>query len=212
MLTQLDIPKRPGQSIAMDFLNIQCQSIDPVTHLMCDSLMVINCRQAKLAVVIPTQKTITAKDTAQLFIHHWYRRFGIPDEIVSDRDPKFISEYWTHFTKELGIVQKLSSSYHPQTDGSTERINRSILQMLRAELIRKPHKEWANKIPEIEFNYNARHHDSIGMAPFQAMYGFIPSFGEYQGWNKRQSITDRLDQTMTTTKRKRAQQETQYNK
>ena len=213
LLHQLAIPERPGQSIAMDFLNLKCRAYDPISKQYFDSLYVITDRLTRISVLIPCTTTITAKDVAQLFLAHWYKRFGTPDEIISDRDSKFTSEIWTAACKELGITRKLSSAYHPQTDGATERVNRTILQMLRAELNRKPQHDWVKKIPEVEFNYNARYHASIGMAPFQAAYGYIPNYGDYQITSSdKRPLEDRIDEAIKTAKRKRTTIAEQANK
>ena len=211
-LHQLDTPDRPRQSISMDFMFMKCRSYDPLTKTTYDSVMVITDRLTRLAIIIPCNKTDDAKIAAHLFTREWFRRFGVPDEIISDRDPRFTSDYWKKFTDRLGIQCKLSSAYHPQTDGATERVNRSILQILRADLINKCHKEWFQMIPEVEFSYNARLHSSIGMTPFQAQYGYIPSYGDYKSSLQRLPITERVEKITHTLKRKRNTQEMQYNK
>jgi len=213
LLRQLAVPTRPGQSIAMDFISMGCRSYDPTTKQTYDSVFVITDRLTRICVFIPCTKELDAAGAAHLFIANWYKRFGVPDEIISDRDSKFTSEYWTALCKQLGIERKLSSAYHPQTDGATERVNRTMLQMLTSSLLRKPQHEWAQKLPEIEFNYNARVHDTIGMAPFQAAYGYIPSFGDYafSATNPR-TIKERIESALSKSKRKRQTIEEQANK
>jgi transposase InsO family protein len=85
-----------------------------------DTVYVVIDRLSKRAYSIPCHKTTTAKDMAQLFISNIYRTHGPPETIVSDRGPQFISEFWTEFCRILRIKLKLSTAYHPQTDGQTE--------------------------------------------------------------------------------------------
>ena len=114
----------------------------------------------------------------------------------------------------LGFARRFSTAYHPQTDGSTERVNRSALQILRAGLYRTASSQWVAKLPEAEFAYNSRIHSAIGLTPFQAHYGFNPSFGEYSPASSTGmiSLTDRLDKLSTGTKRSQEAMEKQYNK
>jgi transposase InsO family protein len=88
-----------------------------------DMIYVVIDRLGKRAYSIPCQKTITAKGMASLFISHVWRTHGPPDSIVSDRGPQFISEFWSEFCRILGIKLKLSTAFHPQTDGQTEIMN-----------------------------------------------------------------------------------------
>ena len=88
-----------------------------------DTILIIVDRFRKRAFSIPYKKTIDAPETTRLFIHYVYRIYGPPNTIVSDRGPQFISAFWNEFTRILGIKLKLSTAYHPQTDGQTEIMN-----------------------------------------------------------------------------------------
>ena len=95
---------------------------------------------------------------------------GIPSSIVSDRDPKFTSHFWGALHQALGTKLRLSSAYHPQTDGQTERTIQSLEDLLRACVL--DHKgSWDDMLPLIEFTYNNSYHATIGMAPYEALYG-----------------------------------------
>jgi hypothetical protein len=89
---------------------------------------------------------------------------------VSDRDPKFTSHFWGALQKALGTELRLSSAYHPQTDGQTERTIQTLEDMLRACVL-DDRGSWDNLLPLIEFTYNNSYHASIGMAPYEALYG-----------------------------------------
>ena len=95
---------------------------------------------------------------------------GIPSSIVSDRDPRFTSRFWESLHKALGTKLHLSSAYHPQTDGQSERTIQSLEDLLRACVLERK-ESWDKVLPLIEFTYNNSFHASIGMAPFEALYG-----------------------------------------
>lgn len=94
----------------------------------------------------------------------------MPASIVSDRDPKFTSRFWKAFHQPLGTRLNLSTTYHPQTDGQTERTIQTLEDMLRACTLESC-GSWDNRLPLIEFAYNNSHHSSIGMAPYEALCG-----------------------------------------
>ena len=96
-----------------------------------DTVFVIIDRLSKQAISIPCHKTVTAEDMAQMFISHVYRYFGMPQTIVSDRGPQFVSQFWKEFCRILGTKVKLSTAFHPQTDGQTEIMNQYMDQRLR---------------------------------------------------------------------------------
>ena len=96
-----------------------------------DCVFVVIDRLSKQAVSTPCHKTVTAEEMARLYITHIYRYYGPPMSAVSDRGPQFISKFWAEFCRILGIKLKLSTAFHPQTDGQTEIMNQYIDQRLR---------------------------------------------------------------------------------
>ncbi len=98
---------------------------------------------------------------------------GIPSSIVSDRDPKFTSEFWRSLWTSTGTQLLMSTAQHPQTDGQTERTNRTIGSIFRTIMLQHTSK-WKELTPMIEFAYNSAFHSSIGMSPFEADIGFLP--------------------------------------
>nr|XP_004513853.1 uncharacterized protein LOC101508632 [Cicer arietinum] len=106
----------------------------------------------------------------KLFIKEIVRLHGVPFSIISDRDPKFTSMFWKAFQKSLGTRLHLSTSYQPQTDGQTERTIQTLEDMLRACIL-KEGGNWDTHLPLVEFSYNNSYHASIGMAPYEALYG-----------------------------------------
>lgn len=168
LLKPLSIPSERWKDISMDFMT----GLPKKSEASNDSLLVIVDRLTKRVHLIPTQSTATAEVIAHIFIHQYFKLHGLPDSIVSDRDPKFTSEFWREVSKFLGITQRLSTTAHPQSDGQTERMNRTINERIRKCLTN--HDEWENFLPLLEFSINSSYSNSIGMTPFEADLGFEP--------------------------------------
>lgn len=211
-MNTLPTPTRIGQSLGMDWLSMKVRAKDPLTGKIYNVILVITDRLTRLSVFIPTTENCTAEETCILFVNNWVKRFGVPDNIISDRDPRITSEYWTHLSKYIGFDKAISSAYHPQTDGSTERVNRTALQMLRSLLERKSQSQWLKKLPELEFAYNAKIHSAIGMPPFQAAYGYVPNYGMMNPQADPLPLDERITKIMETAKRKGESIERAYNK
>ena len=98
----------------------------------------------------------------------WYH--GVPKDIVSDRDPTFTSHFWKKIQVAFGTILKFSSAFHPSTYGQTERTIQTLENMLRG-CVMDFQGSWEENLPNIEFSYNNSYHASIGMAPYEALYG-----------------------------------------
>ena len=144
LLKLLPIPDRPWQHISMDFHEL------PTDRQGYDMALVIVDRFGKRTFSIPCFKTINAKETARLFVRDVYRIYGPPDTIVSDRGPQFVSAFWKEFTGILGIKLKLSTAYHPQTDGQTEIANQHLDQRLRP-FVNHFQDNWADLLPLMDY-------------------------------------------------------------
>jgi len=142
----------------------------PRTQRGHDSIWVIVDRLTKSAHFLPVETTYKTSQYAELFISEIVKLHGVPVSIVSDRDPIFTSHFWKAFQKALGTRLKLSTSYHPQTDGQSERTIQTLEDMLRACIL-EDGGSWNSHLPLIEFSYNNSYHTSIGMAPYEALYG-----------------------------------------
>lgn len=114
-----------------------------------------------------------AADVTQVFSYQVYKLHGCPTTIVSDRDVVFLSAFWTDFMKLHGVSLALSTTYHPQTDGQTEAVNRCLENYLRGMVFEHP-TTWFSWLSLAEWWYNTNFHSSLGMTPFQALYGFPP--------------------------------------
>ena len=167
-LRSLEIPKRPWSSISMDFI------VGLPECLNYNSIWVIVDRFTKQAHFVPTVDTMTAKELADLFLREVFRLHGMPDDIVSDRDSLFTSKYWKKVTELLGIKRNLSTAFHPQTDGQTERVNQQLEQYLRI-FTSYQQDEWVQLLPMAEFSYNNVIHSSTNMSPFYANFAHHPS-------------------------------------
>ncbi|KAJ1580494.1 hypothetical protein NDA12_000415 [Ustilago hordei] len=158
---------RPWGSISLDFI----EGLPPSRNY--DSILVIVDRLTKFAILAPTHKTVMAKQTAVLLYGHLVRLFGYPDHMVLDQGRQFISGAWKAFAEQMGVKHSLSTAYHPQTDGQTERVNQVIKQYLRM-YCNYEQNDWANLLDTAAFVYNNMVHNSIGVSPFFACYGWNP--------------------------------------
>ncbi|KAI3665553.1 hypothetical protein L6452_44180 [Arctium lappa] len=164
-LQSLEIPEWKWEHITMDFVTKL-----PKTLKGHDAIWVIVDRLTKSAHFLAMRETLPMDKLAKLYIDEVISRHGVPLSIVSDRDSRFTSHFWDGLQKELGTRVKLSTAYHPQTDGQSERTIQTLEDMLRSCVIDFG-GSWDTHLPLVEFAYNNSYHSSIGMAPFEALYG-----------------------------------------
>jgi hypothetical protein len=165
LLQPLPIPGWKWDVVTMDFITGL-----PRTNKQHDSIMVVVDKLTKVAHFIPLKTTHRAADVANIFLKEVARLHGIPKTIVSDRDPKFTSNFWKGLFKGFRTNLNFSTAYHPESDGQTERINRVIEDMLRMYVMDKPSR-WEDYLHLVEFAYNNGYHTSLKMSPFEALYG-----------------------------------------
>ena len=159
LLQPLPVPFRPWASLTMDFIT------DLPLSDGADAVMVIVERLTKMSHFIPCNKAITAEQTADLFIHHVLRLHGLPEEVISDRGPQFVSKFWKRMLELLGVTVKLSSAFHPQTDGQSECMNQVLEQYLCC-MVDYQQVNWNQLLPLAEFAYNNTVQVSTDMSPF----------------------------------------------
>ena len=155
-----------------------CVSMDLITKLPKTSngntaIIVFVDRLSKMAILAPAKTEIGAKEYAGIFIDRVCSRFGFPESIVSDRDTRFTSAFFKEVCSRLNIKQNMSTAFHPQTDGQTERMNRVLEEMLRAFGF-SALRSWDLHLPECEFAINNAFNESIRNTPFFLNYGRHP--------------------------------------
>jgi len=168
LLQPLKTPQHRWEQVTMDFVTGL-----PRTERGWEAIVVFVDRLTKMIHVVPTTKDVTARATARIFFETVFRHHGMPTAIVSDRDPRFTSAFWSSLHQLLDTELMLSTAYHPQTDGQTERANRTVEDMLRA-FCDERQSNWDELITAVEFAYNSSIQASTGFSPFYLNTGREP--------------------------------------
>lgn len=170
-LSSLPIPSKAWSGISLDFVT----DLPPSGPEQFDSICVVIDRLTKMAHYIACHKTNNAAWLAKAFLKDIVRLHGLPDSIVSDRGTTFTSRFWSTICHQLRITRKLSTAFHAQTDGQTERMNQTMEQYLRA-YVNYQQDDWTDWLPLAEFAYNNSRQSSTEQSPFFLNYGFHPRF------------------------------------
>jgi hypothetical protein len=169
-LQRLDtaVEKGPFQLVSMDLITDlpKSEGFDSI-------LTIVDQGCSKAAKFIPCHKTIDGPGVALEYLKHLVPWFGVPERIISDRDPRFTSHFSKTLCQSLGINQNLSTAFHPRTDGQTERMNAWVEQYLRAWVTGRQNN-WARLLPVAEYAHNSWRHDVTRKSPHELLLGFKP--------------------------------------
>ncbi|XP_073120163.1 uncharacterized protein [Henckelia pumila] len=164
LLKPLHIPTWKWEDVTMDFVIGL-----PITQRRMNSIWIIVYRLTKSAHFLPVRNNFSMNQYAELYIREVVRLHGVPARIVSDRDPRFTSNFWKSLHHGLGTKLSFSTAFHPQTDGQSERVIQILEYLLRACMIDFG-GNWESKLPLVEFTYNNSYQATIGMTPYEALY------------------------------------------
>lgn len=160
LLKSLPIPTRPWQQVSMDLITAL-----PRSRSGKDAIVVFVDKLTKMVHYVATSTTVTAPQLATIFMREVVRLHGVPESILSDRDPRFTANFWRAFWFQLGTTLTMSTAYHPQTDGQTERANRTLEEMLRSR-INFRQTDWDDHLAAAELAINNSIQSSTGFSPF----------------------------------------------
>jgi transposase InsO family protein len=168
LLQPLPVPEGPPWTeVTMDFVDL------PMSDEGHDCVLTVCCRLTKMVHFFPTYRTLTAEGLARLWITNIHPLHGLPAVIYSDRDKLYTSNFWRELHRLVGTKLRMSTAYHPQTDGQTERAHRTLIEVLRC-YVAAHQKDWENYLGMITFAYNSSVHPSTGNTPFYLIYGYQP--------------------------------------
>ena len=168
LLNPIPPPDNKFDTYTMDFIGPL-----PITKTGFDGILVIVDALTKAATLEPIKFTYSAEEIAKIFVRRIISRQGLPRKIISDRDPRFSGRFWKAIFKMLGTQIALSTAFHPQSDGQTERTNQTLETGLRA-FINGSQDNWDDLLPMAEFAINSSVNISTGMTPFQLIHGKEP--------------------------------------
>ena len=170
LLQSIEPPDSPCHTLCMDFITGLPQSHG---H---NALLTVTDAFSKAVRLIPCKKTTTAEETARLFLHHCYPIFGIPNKIISDRDARFTSKMWTTLMKLLSVDVAMTTAFHPQSDGQSERTNQTVEIALRCFLGGEVERYgcWSDYLPILEHELNGTIHETTGFSPNQLRFVLTP--------------------------------------
>ena len=170
-LEPLQVPERPWQEVSLDFITQLPSSYIGTAEY--DAILVVVDRYTKMARFIPTITELAAPEFAALFYENIELKYGSLRGIVSDRDTRITSKFWAEVCSYSLIKRRLSTAFHPQTDGQTEVLNRILEGYLRAYTSLEC-MNWARLLPSAEYAYNNSRSSSTKITPFKALYGYDP--------------------------------------
>ena len=164
LLLPLPVPAEAWQMVSMDFID----GLPTSGHANC--IMVVVDKLSKFTHFIPLHHPYTAQRVAQAFLDNIFKIHGLPTHIILDRDPIFTSQFWRELFRLAQVTLAMSSAYHPQSDGQTERVNQCLETYLRCFVHSCP-RQWLKWLPLAEYWYNTSSHSALGRSPFEVLFG-----------------------------------------
>jgi hypothetical protein len=166
LLHPIPLPQRRWQQVTMDFIT----GIPRTSNYQYDMIMVVVDRLSKYAHFVPCYTTNSASDIAWLFFHRIVSLHGVPEVIISDRDRKFDNEFWKKLLQLAGTEVRLTTAYHPEADGQTERVNRTLIELLRS-MVDESQSDWDDHLSSCEIAYNTSVHAGTQHSPYYLNHG-----------------------------------------
>ena len=167
------MPAGAWTSVALDFIVKLLKSIELITKVVYDLILVIIDRLTKYGYFIPYKEASLTEDLAYTFYKYVVRNHGLPEEIIFDRDKLFISKFWKSLMDLVGTKHNLLTSYHPQTDGQTEQLNQTLEQYLQC-YVNYQQNDWVQLLSVSQLAYNSATTKTTSVLPFFANYGYHP--------------------------------------
>ena len=188
------VPTTPWDDVTIDFITKLPKSGDPVSKEKYDAIMVIVDKLTKYSILIPFKETYRADQLGFILLDRLIRDHGIPRTITSDRDKLFTSNYWKTLIGCIGTKLKMSTAYHPETDGQTERTNQTLEAYLRYYVHLKQNN-WVQLLPMAQLALNNKVLDTTKYIPFFANFGRNPNLflNRREGPNAQQALKDISD-------------------
>ena len=182
----------------------QTMGVDLVTGLPTvkgyDAIIVYTDHYSKQVHVLPTTTDVDAEGVADIHYREIFRLHGIPGKVVSDRGPQFAARFTKALYQKLGIQHALTTAYHPQSNGQTERANQEVEKHLRL-FTNSRQDDWVDHLPTAEFVLNNRVHSAHNMSPFEVVYGYRPNFTVPIGGRSRFPTLDQRLETLREVRR-----------
>ena len=164
----IPMPSQPFEAVCMDFIPELPSSSG------FNNILVIVDKLTKYTIFIPTTIAVTKVETAKLFFHHIISKFGIPQQVITDRNARWKGEFWKEICQRIRMVRSLITAYHPQADGQTKVLNESLEIFLRAS-VGPSRNDWVNYLDTLALSYNTTPHTATRFAPTYLLRRYIPT-------------------------------------
>jgi hypothetical protein len=186
LLRPIPIPSQPFEILTMDFIPEL-----PKTKNGFNNILVVVDKLTKFATFIPTETTLNEEKCAKLLFEHIFTKYGLPRQIISDRDSRWTGQFWEEACRLFNIKRALTTSYHPQADGQSEVMNQILETALRT-YVSPQRDDWDEYLSGFALSYNGTTHSATGFAPAMLLFGYLPEAGEYLHRNPANAI-DRME-------------------